>query len=234
MHEDHARDRRHVQGRESMLHVIGAGFGRTGTTSLKAALERLGLGPCHTMLDLFSHPEQIPLWLEAARGKPVNWTQVYAEYGSTVDWPGARFWREIAAAFPAAKIVLTARDPKAWYDSARSSIYAAAMEPLPASGADPVFASLWHMSREVVWDGVFDGRFDDREHAIRVYEENNRRVIEEVDADRLLVFEVTEGWKPLCEFLGVPIPDEPFPHANDRAEFTAKIHGRRTAADTPG
>ena len=216
-----------------MLQVIGAGFGRTGTTSLKAALERLDLGPCHTMLDLFSRPEQIPLWLQASRGEPVDWAQIYAGYRSTVDWPGARFWREIAAAFPAAKIILTTREPKAWYDSAYSSIYAAAMQPLPETGVDPVFASLWHMSREVVWDAVFDGRFDDEGHAIEAYEENNRRVIDEVDPDRLLVFEVTEGWKPLCDFLGVPIPDEPFPHVNDRAAFAAKISERRTVAGDP-
>jgi len=212
-----------------MLQVIGAGFGRTGTTSLKAALERLGLGPCHTMLELFSRPEQMPLWVRASRGEPVDWAELYADYRSTVDWPGARFWREIAAAFPTAKIILTTRDPKAWYDSAHDSIYAAAMQPLPESGADPVFAGLWHMSREVVWDGVFDGRFDDEGHAIRAYEENTRRVTAEADPDRLLVFEVAEGWKPLCDFLGVPIPDEPFPHVNDRAAFAAQISERRSA-----
>jgi hypothetical protein len=212
-----------------MLHVIGAGFGRTGTTSLKAALEKLDLAPCHTMLDLFAHPEQIPVWVRASRGEPVDWAELYAAYRTSVDWPGARFWREIAAAFPAAKIILTVRDPEAWYRSAHDSIYAASMQPLPESGADPTFEALWHMSREVVWDGVFDGRFDDREHAIRVYEENNRRVVEEVAPDRLLVFEVTEGWKPLCDFLGVPVPDEPFPHVNDKAEFNARIQERRAA-----
>lgn len=213
-----------------MLEVIGAGFGRTGTTSLKSALELLGLGPCHTMLELFSRPEQIPLWVKASRGEQVDWPEVYADYRSTVDWPGARFWRQIAAAHPAAKMILTVRAPEAWYDSAYRSIYAAAMEPLPPSGVDPTFASLWRMSREVVWDGVFDGRFSDRTHAIRVYEEHNRQVIEEVDDDRLLVFEVTEGWKPLCEFLGVPVPAEPFPHVNDRTEFAERIRERRQAS----
>jgi hypothetical protein len=216
-----------------MLQVIGAGFGRTGTTSLKAALERLDLGPCHTMLELFSRPEQIPVWLRASRQEPVDWTQVYADYGSTVDWPGARFWCEIAAAFPAAKVVLTVRDPQAWYDSAHSSIYAAAMEPLPATGVDPVFASLWKMSREVVWDGVFDGRFADRDYAVQVYEEHNRRVVKEMDDERLLVFDVTQGWQPLCDFLGVPVPDEPFPRVNDRAAFAANVQRRRTTTDAP-
>ena len=215
-----------------VLQVIGAGFGRTGTTSLKTALERLGLGPCHTMTELFSRPEQAPLWLRASRGEPVDWAELYAGYGSTVDWPGARFWSEIAAAFPAAKVILTTRDPKAWHESAYSSIYAAAMQPLPASGADPAFAALWHLSRAVVWDGVFDGHFDDQAYAIEVFEENTRRVTREVDPDRLLVFEVSEGWKPLCDFLGVPVPDEPFPRVNDRAAFAARLSERRYAAGT--
>ena len=213
-----------------MLQVIGAGFGRTGTTSLKAALERLGLGPCHTMFELFSCPEQAQVWLRASRGEPVDWAALYAAHRSTVDWPGARFWPDIAAAFPDAKIILTTRDPKAWYDSAYSSIYAAAMQPLPESGVDPAFASLWHMAREVVWDGVFDGQFQDEAYAIRVFEENTRRVTEEVDPDRLLVFEVSEGWKPLCDFLGVPVPEEPFPRVNDRTAFAARVSERRNAA----
>jgi hypothetical protein len=210
-----------------MLDVIGAGVGRTGTTSLKAALERLGLGPCHTMLGLFQEPEQIPIWQQAARGEPVDWTKVYAGYRSTVDWPGARFWRQLADAFPKAKIILTIRDPASWYASARSSIYAAAMEPLPESGADPVFASMWHMSRELIWDGIFHGRFDDQEYAVQVYEEHNRAVREELDADRLLVFDVKQGWQPLCQFLQVPIPEESFPHANDRETFAATINESR-------
>jgi hypothetical protein len=213
-----------------MLEVIGAGLGRTGTTSLKAALQRLGLGPCHTMLGLFQEPDQIPVWQRASRGEPVDWKKVYAGYRSTVDWPGARFWREIAAAFPQGKIILTVRDPRSWYASAKSSIYAAAMQPLPASGVDPIFASLWHMSREVVWDGVFHGRFADEEYALRVFEEHNRSVRDEADPDRLLVFEVGQGWQPLCEFLGVPAPDEPFPHVNDRSTFGASIQERRGAA----
>jgi len=212
-----------------MLQVIGAGLGRTGTTSLKAALERLGFGPCHTMLSLFQDHEQIPLWQRASRGEPMDWTEIYAGYRSTVDWPGARFWREIDATFPTAKVILTVRDPKSWYDSARDSIYAAAMEPLPTSGVDPVFASLWHMSREVVWDGVFHGRFDDEDYALEVFEEHNQAVRQEIDAHRLLVFEVGQGWGPLCDFLGIPVPDEPFPRTNDRGQFAANIRERRAA-----
>jgi hypothetical protein len=171
----------------------------------------------------------MPSWLRAARGEPVDWRRLYAGYRSTVDWPGARFWRDILAAFPAARIILTVRDPEAWYDSTRGTIHAAATEPLSGSGVDPVFAAVRSTAGEVVWDGVFGGGFTDKRKAIRAYEENSRRVIDEVDAGRLLVFEVAEGWKPLCEFLGVPEPDEPFPHVNDRAAFAGMIRERRAA-----
>jgi hypothetical protein len=205
-----------------MLEVIGAGYGRTGTTSLKAALEQLGLAPCHTMLGLFDDPGSIDAWQAASRGDAVDWRKVYAGYRSTVDWPGARFWRGIIEAFPKAKVVLTVREPQAWYESVRDSIYAASMAPLP-DDVDPLYQRIWHMSREVVWNGVFGGRFDDRDHALTVYAEHNEAVRHEVDPDRLLVFEVTQGWEPLCAFLGVDVPDGPFPRSNDRAAFGAKV-----------
>jgi hypothetical protein len=214
-----------------MLQIIGAGLGRTGTMSLKTALERLGFGPCHHMLGLFDDPGQIPLWQRAARGESMDWTKVYAGYRATVDWPGARFWREIAAGFPAAKVILTLRDPASWYASAKSSIYAAATAPLPASGADPVFASLREMSHQVVWDGFFDGRFQDEAHAVKVFEKHNKAVIKELDNDRLLTFNVRQGWEPLCDFLGVPVPDEPFPRTNDRDQFAAEIQERLAGAN---
>jgi sulfotransferase family protein len=211
-----------------MLEVIGTGLGRTGTTSLKAALELLGFAPCHTMLGLFSDPDSIATWRHASRGASVDWRRLYADYRASVDWPGAKFWREITAAFPAAKVVLTVRDADAWYDSVRSSIYAASMEPLPESGADPTFAQVWHMSREVVWDGVFDGKFEDRDHAIAVYHAHNEAVRQEIDPERLLVFEVQQGWGPLCAFLGVDQPGQPFPRTNDRNAFGSRIERLKT------
>ncbi|GAA4139424.1 sulfotransferase family protein [Actinomadura keratinilytica] len=210
-----------------MLEVIGVGFGRTGTLSLKVALERLGFGPCHHMLALFDDPGQIALWKRAARGEAVDWTEVYRNYRSTVDWPGARFWRQIADAFPAAKVVLTVRDPESWYDSAHRSIYETAMAPLPESGVDPVYAALREMSHEVVWDGVFGGRFADRDHAIRTFTEHNEAVRRALPAERLLVFRASQGWEPLCGFLGVEVPDEPFPRRNDREAFAEFIEARR-------
>ncbi|MDN0194457.1 sulfotransferase family protein [Streptomyces sp. S.PNR 29] len=209
-----------------MLEIFGAGFGRTGTLSLRTALERLGFGRCHHMLHVFDDPETVPAWQAAARGEPVDWTQVYKGYRSSVDWPGAAFWREITAAFPEAKVILTERDPEAWYASAESTIHAAAVAPLP-DDADPLFAQVRQMALDVVWDGVFDGRFTDKRHALEVFEAHNAAVKREIDPDRLLVFEVAQGWEPLCAFLGVPVPDEPFPRSNDRTAFAEQIARRR-------
>lgn len=208
-----------------MLNVFGAGLGRTGTHSLTAALERLGFGPCHTMLGMLEHPEQVPFWRRAAAGEAVNWREMYAGYRSSVNLPGSRFWREITAAFPEVKVILTVRDPERWYESSTRSIYPAATTS-PPPGASEAFEALRAMSREVVWDGLFGGRFTDRDHALRVFHEHNEAVLREIDAGRLLVFDVADGWPPLCAFLGVPVPDAPFPHRNDRAQFASLIRKR--------
>jgi Sulfotransferase domain len=207
-----------------MLDVIGVGFGRTGTLSLKNALETLGFGPCHHMLGLFENPAEIPNWKRAGEGRPVDWHDVYAGYRSTVDWPGARFWRELLTEFPEAKVILTVRDPESWYESALNTIYAAMLPPDP--GTDPVFTQLREMSDLVVWQGVFEGRFSEAAHALKIFEEHNAAVRQEVPADRLLVFEVGDGWEPLCDHLGVPVPDVPFPRLNDRRKFTEMVEDR--------
>jgi hypothetical protein len=211
-----------------MLDIIGAGFGRTGTMSLKNALEMLGFGPCHHMLDMFEHPEEIPGWKRAGQGEPVDWDEIYDGYRSTVDWPGARFWRELVARYPEAKVILTVRDPKSWYDSAYNSIYSAMLPPDP--GTNPVFTQLRDMSELVVWQGVFDGRFPDVDHALDVFKNHNEAVRREVPADRLLVFDIGDGWKPLCDFLEVPVPAEPFPKLNSRSKFTELVDDQSGSA----
>ncbi|MGP3972309.1 sulfotransferase family protein [Streptomyces sp. 6N223] len=212
-----------------MLEVFGAGAGRTGTMSLKTALDMLGFGPCHHMLHMLEQTEDIPRWEKVASGQDISWSEVFAGYRSSVDWPGARYWREITAAFPEAKVILTVRDPESWYDSVSNSIYPAAMA-APPPGAPPTFARLREMSLKVVWDGLFGGRFADKDHAMRVFTENNDAVKREIDADRLLVFEVGQGWEPLCAFLGVPVPDEPFPRSNDREQFASLVREHSTRA----
>jgi hypothetical protein len=219
------------------LEVIGAGLGRTGTLSLHAALERQGFAPCEHMTNCFAHPERFALWLEAARrkraGQPIDWRPLFTGYRATVDWPGAYFWRELTAAHPEAKVILTVRDPQRWYDSARATIYAATQArtatPAPrllyrlVSWANPRAGNGFRTVQETVWDGTMEGRFEDRNAAIRIFEEHNREVIATIPPQRLLVFDVKEGWQPLCAFLGVPVPtDEPFPHVNDAADFSRR------------
>ena len=219
------------------LAVIGAGLGRTGTLSLHAALERLGFAPCEHMTNCFAHPERFALWLEAVRrkraGESIDWRPLFTGYRATVDWPGVYFWRELVAAHPEAKVILTVRDPQRWYDSARTTIYAAthARDATPAarllyrlvSLANPRAGNGFRTVKETVWDGTMRGRFEDRDEAIRIYEEHSREVIATVPPERLLVFDVKEGWEPLCAFLEVPVPGgEPFPHVNDAADFSRR------------
>ncbi len=208
-----------------MLKVIGAGVGRTGTTSLKAALDSLGFGPCHHFTELTSLPDRVPLWQRAARGETVDWEEVYDGYRSTVDWPGTGFWRELAARYPEAKVILTVRDPERWYDSQLANYqlinnYQAAPPPMPEATRQ-AYASLTDLVTTLVWDGLFSGQITDKDHAIRAVAAHNDAVVREIFPGRLLVFDVNRGWKPLCDFLDVPVPDEPFPHLNDRATHLA-------------
>lgn len=209
-----------------MLEVIGAGFGRTGTLSLKLALERLGFGPCHHMLELFENPGQVALWEQVAQDGTVDWEEIYRGYRATVDWPGARFWRELTAHCPHAKVILTVRDPQRWYESAADTIFRAGSAPAPE--ADAAIRQMRRVTHQLVWDGEFGGRAGDAKHAIKVFNEHNEAVRQAIPAHRLLVFEVSQGWGPLCGFLGVPVPDEPFPRSNDREVFAARVSRRST------
>jgi hypothetical protein len=201
------------------LEIIGAGFGRTGTNSLRLALETLGFGPCHHMHELSLHPEQVPLWAALADGAAPDWEAVFAGYRSQVDWPGARYWRELAEAFPDARVILSLRPAADWYRSFAATIGPEVLG--PPSG--PMFADAERrrMQRRVIAEQTFDGRPLDRDHAIAVYERHAAEVRCAIAPGRLLVFDVREGWGPLAAFLGVPVPDTPFPRTNDTAEFHA-------------
>lgn len=207
------------------LAVVGAGFGRTGTLSLKGALETLGLGPCYHMTEVFAHPEHVPVWRDATEGRPVDWDALFAGYGSCVDWPACAFWRELASHWPDAKVILTVRDPQRWYESVAKTIYLVLQRELPGDAPEPVRAHH-AMVRRLIDEGTFGGRFEDRDHAIGVYEAHNRAVREAVPPDRLLVYEVAEGWEPLCRFLDRPVPAEPFPRVNSTDEFRERFLAR--------
>jgi hypothetical protein len=215
------------------MKVIGVGVGRTGTLSLKAALDRLDCGPCFHMRNVLDHRDRLPLWEAAANGELVDWDAVFAGYRSSVDWPGAAFWRELAAYYPRAKVVLTVRNPERWYDSVKETIYQ-----LFGGGTDselaaealqriPGIAKMHAFNRKVIWDGDFlQGRFDDRDFALRAFDEHNAAVCRTIARERLLVFDVKDGWQPLCDFLGAAVPDEPFPHLNTPEAFWGRVQAR--------
>ncbi|MDX1528057.1 MAG: sulfotransferase [Gammaproteobacteria bacterium] len=192
------------------LEVIGAGFGRTGTESMKLALEQLGFGPCHHMKEVLANPEQLQIWRAIARGDPPDWEAAFAGYGSAVDWPSAFFWRELSEVYPEAKIILTVRTSESWHKSMSNTIF----KVLEAS-TDPESIGL-----KLIAERVFGGRFLDRDHAVAVYEKNNADVQAALEDDRLLVYHLGDGWEPLCRFLDRPVPDSPFPRSNSTAEFT--------------
>ena len=207
------------------LELIGAGFGRTGTLSLKQALETLGLAPCHHMLEVMLHPGSDEGWYRAALGEPTDWKALVSGYRAQVDWPGCRFWRELSEAFPAAPVLLSLRDPERWYESAHETIYQAVRRALESD--DPEVRARLRMPDKVVFQDTFGGRFEDRAFAIGVFEAHNEAVQRAIPAERLLVYQVAEGWEPLCRFLGRPVPEVAFPHANSRDEFRAMVDAAR-------
>jgi hypothetical protein len=199
------------------LEIIGAGFGRTGTMSLKLALESLGYGPCYHMIEVEKNEGHDRLWLEALSRTLPNWNLLLANYRSAVDWPAAFFWRELAEYYPSAKVILTERDDRAWYDSMRQTIFEAltqSRDKIPER-----VAVHRRMTTTLVLEHVFHGRFEDSSYVRSVYRDHNDRVRDEVHAERLLVFKTGDGWGPLCRFLGVDDPATAFPHANSSAEF---------------
>jgi len=214
------------------MKVIGAGVGRTGTLSLKAALEQLGFGPCFHGRHVLDHPDRLPGWLAAARGEDVDWAMLLAGYESTVDWPAAAFWRPLAKFYPEAQFILTIREAGGWYESVKSTIYRMFGSDTPeeqvahAREVVPGLKTFTDFHRQMIWDGFFSGRFADRDYAIAAYERHNAEVIAELPSDRLLVIPPGAGWRPLCDFLRVPVPDEPYPHLNDPEKFWARVQAR--------
>jgi hypothetical protein len=241
------------------LEVIGAGFGRTGTKSLKAALEELGFGPCYHMFELFGHPEHVELWEAAAQGKSVDWNELFGRYRATTDWPGCSFYEELMHSYPNAKVILTVRDPNGWYESTYNTVYlkrriasSAVFRGLRLLGLrqfDPnkflllvlragTLVGLFRpgmargagLNDRLIWEDTFGGNFEDRQLAIEVFERHNEEVKRRVPVERLLVYEMNEGWGPLCDFLGVEEPDKPFPHLNDTHTARKVIRRRITFA----
>ncbi|WP_373505212.1 sulfotransferase family protein [Aestuariivirga sp.] len=206
------------------LAVIGSGFGRTGTKSLKEALEQLGFGPCHHMHEIVTHPEQVAHWQAIASGKAVDWNEVFDGYRSQVDWPGAHVWRELSAAYPEAKVIHTQRPAESWWNSYSRTI-GKLMNTYTQLPLPPHINAILGAWKQMVGDTVFSGKTLDRETCIGAYNRHNEQVRNTIPVGRLLVLDAAEGWEPLCRFLGVTVPATAFPHHNLRADFWEVLGG---------
>jgi hypothetical protein len=206
------------------LKIIGSGFGRTGTLSLKQALEILDFGPCHHMEEVLGHPEQVPHWQAIAARKPVNWDVVFAGYRSQVDWPGAHAWRELAVAYPQAKVIHTVRPEEQWWKSfsATIGVLLAGYKDMPAP---PHVRDMMDAAREMVLVQTMGAA--DRESCLAAYRRRTDEVRAAIAPERLLVFDVAQGWEPLCRFLGVSAPATPFPRVNSTEQFWELVKGNR-------
>jgi hypothetical protein len=207
------------------LRVIGAGLGRTGTASLKFALERLLAAPCYHMIEVFVHPEHVPLWHDAALGRIPDWNRILAGYAAAVDWPACGFWLELMNTYPEALVLLSLRDAQEWWESARETIF-------DAADHHPFATAEWRAMIADLFRKRWGADIHDREACITAFNAHNTRVRATVPAGRLLVWKAADGWEPICRALGLAVPAEPFPRANTREDWRARIAAyAETAAD---
>ena len=203
------------------IKVVGAGFGRTGTLSLALALEELGFSKCHHMRELNNVSAQAKIWKSISEGADVDWSQIFKGYQACVDWPSSIYWKPLVKFYPDSKVILTTRSEESWYRSTYDTIY-----PKTAKASkikllfNRKFKNKVDMCNNAIWNGIFEGRFEDRDFAIQKFRDHIEQVTKAIPEDRLLVFNVSQGWQPLCDFLNAPIPDLPFPHVNESDKST--------------
>ncbi len=199
------------------LKLVGAGLGRTGTHSLKIALEQLLGEPCYHMVEVFGHRDDVDVWAAAARGDDVDWHALLDGWGAAVDWPASAFWEEIAAAYPDAPILLSTRgSADEWWQSASRTIFIGL--DLVAPGED-----AWREMITSMLANRFTPDFQVEAAAKAAYERHNAEVRAKADPSRLVEWQPRDGWGPLCQALGVPVPDEPFPLTNTTNEFRGRL-----------
>lgn len=205
------------------MKLINAGLGRTGTTSLKGALDRLGFGPVYHTTDLFTSPKDLDLWEGAMEGEEVDWRAFFAGY-EVADWPVGLFYKDIIRAHPEAKVMLSVRDPEGWFESINGTLKQMQSFNLPI----PQVRRVKRFLNVYAIEGLFEGKVDDKAFMVDFFERHTQGVKDFVGEENLLVYGVKEGWVPLCDFLEVEAPDEPFPRLNQRGgirELAAKMFG---------
>lgn len=215
------------------LKIIGSGLGRTGTYSLKLALEKLGFGKCYHMVELFQHPSDLSYFKKAEKGEAVNWDELFKDCHSAVDYPVARYYKQLAEYYPDAKIIHNVRDPESWYQSASETIFWASNPTswrilklavhLPFSSAARKRIPVLLYNRKLA-ELEFGKNLKDKKKVIERYNLHSKEVIDTIPAERLLLFDPKNGWDPLCKFLKVPVPDVPFPMTNSKEEFMQRVN----------
>ncbi len=215
------------------MKLIGAGLPRTATLTQKIALETLGYGPCYHMVNVLGDLNQVPLWHRALDGE-LDWDEIFGGFESTVDWPGGFVYRELLDRYPDAKVLLSVRDPEAWERSMRGTVWEfrhgdTLMAHLAQARArvDPDWAEYIRMLDRMLWEdrGTLVGNHQEPQGLIEAYHRHNDAVRANVPEDRLLVWDVKEGWEPLCRFLEVAVPDTPLPNVNDKTTFIDRVVG---------
>lgn len=199
------------------LRVVGSGLGRTGTKSLKAALEQLLGGPCYHMVECFERSEDPPRWRTAMQGEPVAWDELLDGYVAAVDWPAAACWKELAEHYPDALVLHSERPADEWFRSADRTIFEGFKHPRE-EWDEPGTNPWWDMAI-TMFEQRFTPDFLDRDAAMAAVEAWNDDVRCSAPADRLLVWQPGDGWEPICAALDLPVPDVAFPHTNTTAEF---------------
>ncbi len=214
--------------------VIGAGFGRTGTKSLQCALEMLGVSPCYHMETLLQHPEDLLFW-KCRPGQTINWGRLFANYQAVVDFPACLYAEELYRYYPGSKVILTTRDAESWYQSTRETIYISSLglwdrvklfKRALACRRTRTLRQVELFSRDLIWHRCFQGKFEKKSLAIKIYQEHIDRIKRVIPAEDLLCFDPTDGWQPLCEFLGLEVPrGQNFPSMNKRVDYHEWLRG---------
>jgi len=214
------------------LKIIGSGMGRTGTHSLKEALEQLGFGKCYHMIELLNNPKGLPCFVDAENGKNPDWDSLFTGYLSAIDYPVAKYYKQLIAKYPNAKVIHTVRDPESWYNSCMQTIFWASKP-----NASRIIKMLVRMpfSKDLrkrlpvlkyngmLVDKEFGKNLKDKATVIKKYNERTEEVLATVPKERLLVFKAQDGWEPLCKFLNVPVPSTPYPKSNTKDEFIQNV-----------